>query len=66
MIGKFSIEWILKVAGVATLILAGFGKFAATFVGADPNATGIVGSIAFGIGLYLAAPIVGDLLKKPS
>ena len=64
MIGKFSVEWLIKVAGVAVLIAAGFGKSLAAIFNANAESTGIIGAIALGVGLYLAAPIAGDLLKK--
>ena len=63
---KLDVEWIIKAAACAVWILAGFGKIAAIMVGADPNSTGIVGSVALGLGLYAAAPLIGGLLKKPT
>lgn len=63
---RVDVEWVIKALAATVWILAGFGKIAAIMVGADPNSTGIVGSVALGLGLYAAAPLIGGLLKKPT
>lgn len=62
---KLDIEWLLKALACVILVLAGFGKVFAAIIGFNEG-TGIFGSLCLGLGVYLAAPLVGGLLKKPT
>lgn len=58
-----TVEWLIKALGAGVLIAAAFGKFFAAVAGVQGDNTS---ALCFGIGCWMAAPIIGSFIPKKS
>lgn len=66
---NFNVEWILKAAAAVVLILAAFGKSLLALGAATGPAVGCGShdaALCLGLGLWIAAPLIGGLVKPKS